>query len=94
MRLMNIFKFTEQILGFGAITIFVQLHPMFRGLKWRSFRALAFVVTGLSGFAPIGHGIQKFGLVLMMKQSGLTYYLCEGVVMCIGAGLFIVCLIP
>jgi adiponectin receptor len=46
---------------------------------------MTFVVTGLSGFAPLGHGIQIFGLAQMMKQSGMPYYLAEGAILSLGA---------
>ncbi|KAH6656421.1 mPR-like GPCR protein [Truncatella angustata] len=69
--------------GLGAISIFVMVHPRFQGLKWRTFRLLTLVSTGLSGIAPIAHGIYKFGFPQMALQSGLPYYLAEG-------GLFLV----
>jgi predicted membrane channel-forming protein YqfA (hemolysin III family) len=61
------------------------LHPNFYGREWRTFRLLTFVATGLSGFAPIIHGIYKFGLNQMMVQSGLPYYLTEGAIFVLGA---------
>ncbi|KAI1130632.1 mPR-like GPCR protein [Nemania abortiva] len=69
----------------GAVSIVVMLAPYFQGPKWRAFRLAVFVVTGLSGFAPIIHGIRMFGFVQMSKQSGLPYYLAEGGLFLIGA---------
>ncbi len=63
---------------------------MFRGPKWRTFRVLTFVGTGLSGLAPLGHGIYMFGFSQMLKQSGLPYYLAEGALFCLGAFLYAV----
>ncbi|KAF2994304.1 hypothetical protein E8E14_002168 [Neopestalotiopsis sp. 37M] len=71
--------------GLGAISIIVMLHPKFQGLKWRTFRLLTLVCTGLSGIAPIAHGIYKFGFPQMALQSGLPYYLVEGGLFLLGA---------
>ncbi|PTB71301.1 mPR-like GPCR protein, partial [Trichoderma longibrachiatum ATCC 18648] len=69
----------------GSLTIFIMLNPMFHGRKFRVFRVLAFVGTGLSGFAPLIHGITIFGFSQMMKQSGMPYYLVEGAFLLLGA---------
>jgi adiponectin receptor len=53
---------------------------------------MTFVATGLSGFAPLGHGIQMFGWGQMLKQSGLPYYLAEGGLLAFGAFLYAVSL--
>ncbi|RQM08404.1 hypothetical protein DH86_00002645, partial [Scytalidium sp. 3C] len=42
----------------GSLTIFIMLNPKFQGQKFRVFRALAFIATGLSGFAPLIHGVK------------------------------------
>ncbi|KAI0487152.1 mPR-like GPCR protein [Xylaria cf. heliscus] len=69
----------------GAVSIVIMLAPYFQGPKWRTFRLIIFVVTGLSGFAPIIHGIHMFGFAQMVKQSGLPYYFAEGGLFLIGA---------
>lgn len=56
------------------------LHPRLQGPRWRSLRLSAFVGTGLSGFAPIAHGIARFGYAEFDRQSGMRYYLVEGVI--------------
>ncbi|KAJ2992337.1 hypothetical protein NUW58_g2198 [Xylaria curta] len=61
------------------------LAPCFQGPRWRTFRLVVFVVTGLSGLAPIVHGIHMFGFAQMVKQSGLPYYFAEGGLFLIGA---------
>ncbi|KAI8962104.1 HlyIII-domain-containing protein [Daldinia sp. FL1419] len=69
----------------AAISIIIVLAPAFQGPKWRTLRLLTFVCTGLSGLAPIIHGITMFGFAQMMKQSGLPYYLAEGGLFLLGA---------
>ncbi|KAI6080968.1 mPR-like GPCR protein [Hypoxylon rubiginosum] len=64
--------------GLGALNILIMIHPRFQGRKFRVFRALTFVATGATGFAPLIHGIKIFGWSQMVKQSGLPYYLVEG----------------
>ncbi|KAL7936382.1 mPR-typeG-protein-coupled receptor [Trichoderma chlorosporum] len=73
----------------GSLTIFIMLHPNFQGKKFRAFRTLAFVGTGLSGFAPLIHGVKMFGFRQMMKQSGMLYYLIEGAFLLLGALFYI-----
>lgn len=66
------------------------LNPKFQGQKFRVFRALAFIATGLSGFAPLIHGVKMFGFSQMMKQSGMPYYLIEGGFLLLGALIYVV----
>ncbi|OWT42544.1 hemolysin-III family protein [Pochonia chlamydosporia 170] len=54
---------------FGMLTIFMTTHPKFQGPKYRLFRALMFVATGLSGVAPLIHGLNLFGLSLMIRKA-------------------------
>lgn len=61
---------------FGSLTIFTTMHPKFQGSKYRLFRALMFVATGLCGVAPLFHGISIFGISLM-KQKALPYTLAK-----------------
>ncbi|KAI1396795.1 mPR-like GPCR protein [Hypoxylon fuscum] len=69
----------------SAISIIIVVAPTFQGPRWRTLRLLTFVCTGLSGLAPIVHGICIFGWSQMMKQSGLPYYLAEGGLFLLGA---------
>ncbi|KAF8421360.1 hemolysin-III channel protein Izh2 [Tirmania nivea] len=73
------------IITLGILTAFVVVNPKFQGRQWRTFRLTLFVATGLSAVAPIGHGLKLFGLDQMNKQSGLPYYLFEGLHLVIGA---------
>lgn len=82
--------FGWQIGTLGSLTVFIMLIPNFHGRKFRLFRTLAFVGTGLSGFAPLIHGVKMFGLSQMMKQSGMPYYLVEGGFLLLGAFIYVV----
>ena len=55
----------------GTLTIFMTMHPKFQGSKYRVFRALMFVATGLSGVAPLIHGLNVFGMSQMMRKAFL-----------------------
>ncbi|KAI3565804.1 hemolysin-III family protein [Fusarium oxysporum f. sp. albedinis] len=55
--------------AFGTLAIFVVMHPKFQGPKYRLFRTLMFVATGLSGVAPLIHGINLFGMSQMMRKA-------------------------
>ncbi|KAI1052301.1 hypothetical protein LB507_007581 [Fusarium sp. FIESC RH6] len=54
---------------FGTMTILTTLHPKFQGAKYRLFRALMFVATGLCGVAPLVHGLITFGMSQMMTKA-------------------------
>lgn len=45
------------------------MHPKYQGAKYRVFRALMFVATGLSGVAPLIHGLKVFGMSQMMRKA-------------------------
>lgn len=74
-----------QIITLSLTAVFFLLHPKFQGLRWRTFRVYLFVGTGLSGFAPLIHGIKKFGFSPMLKHFGMAYYLGEGFLLILGA---------
>lgn len=65
-------------------SICILVNPRFQGRRFRTFRASTFVVTGLSGLAPIAHGLHHFGLSQMMEHLGMPYYLSEGIVILLG----------
>lgn len=75
----------HEILTLGVASIYILVNPKFQGRRFRTFRVGTFVVTGLSGLAPLAHGIKLFGFSQMMKQSGMPYYLAEGLVLLLGA---------
>lgn len=59
----------QQIGVVGTMTVFMVMHPKFQGPKYRTFRALTFVATGLSGLAPLVHGLNVFGMSGMMRKA-------------------------
>lgn len=48
------------------------------------------MAMGLSGIAPLIHGIVRFGFVQMMKQSGAPFYIAEGLLLGLGAVVYAV----
>ncbi|KAJ0107652.1 hypothetical protein J7T55_010257 [Diaporthe amygdali] len=76
------------ILSLGSLTVLVVVHPRFQGPRWRGFRIACFVGTGMSGLAPLAHGLYLFGLPTMMRQSGMPYYLAEGGLLCLGVSVY------
>lgn len=76
---------SHQILTLGVASIYILVSPKFQGRSFRTFRVGTFVFTGLSGLAPLAHGMKLFGFSQMMKRSGMPYYLGEGVVLLLGA---------
>jgi adiponectin receptor len=67
------------------------MHPKFQGHKYRLFRALMFVVTGLSGVAPLTHGLNMFGMLQMMRKA-FPYTLAKAVCLLFGALFYVVSL--
>ena len=75
----------SQILSLGLLTIVILVSPKFQGRQWRTLRVCIFVGTGLSGLAPLAHGIVLFGFQQMILQSGMPYYIGEGFLLLLGA---------
>ncbi|KAK1248330.1 hypothetical protein MKX08_006550 [Trichoderma sp. CBMAI-0020] len=73
----------------GSFTIFIMLSSYFQGQEFRILRTLVFIGTGLSGFAPLIHGIKMFGWLQMIKQSGMFYYFIEGGFLLLGTLIYI-----
>ena len=76
------------ITSLSTIAAFLVLHPKLQGLKWRCTRTTAFVLTRLSGFAPIGHGLLLYGWSEMWERSGMPFWLLEGAAYGIGTAFF------
>lgn len=72
----------------AAITSTLVLHPKLQGLRYRTLRTWAFIITALSGFAPITHGLYLYGWSQMWIRSGMPYYLLEGLIYGLGAFFF------
>ena len=66
------------------LTALATLHPNFQGPRYRLFRALAFVAAGLSGVAPLIHGINMFGMPQMMRKA-FPYTLAKAACLLSGA---------
>lgn len=77
------------IISLSVITSALVLHPRLQGLKYRSHRTTAFVLTALSGFAPIVHGLWLYGWSEMWIRSGMPYWFLEGLVYGIGVFFFV-----
>ncbi|KAJ5547620.1 hypothetical protein N7513_004854 [Penicillium frequentans] len=69
----------------SLVSLIILVNPRFQGLRWRTFRVGTFMAMGLSGIAPLIHGIARFGFVQMMKQSGAPFYIAEGLLLGLGA---------
>ena len=69
----------------AAATSVLVLHPRLQGLEFRCLRTLAFVLTALSGFAPISHGLVLYGWETMWERSGMPFWFGEGFVYGLGA---------
>jgi adiponectin receptor len=73
----------------STITSILVLHPQLQGLKYRTLRTWAFILTGLSGFATITHGLLMYGWNVMWVRSGMPYWLLEGGIYGLGAFFFV-----
>ncbi|KAL8243600.1 hypothetical protein R6Q59_009858 [Mikania micrantha] len=62
----------------GVVTATLVLHPSLQGVKYRRHKAYAFILTAITGFAPITHGLIKYGWSEMWLRSGMPYWLMEG----------------
>lgn len=72
------YTYWTMIITLSLITATLVLHPRLQGAKYRFLRAWAFIATGLSGFAPIIHGLFLYGWSEMWVRSGMPYWLLEG----------------
>lgn len=61
-----------------TISTLLVLHPRLQGPAWRPHRTTAFILTALSGFAPIGHGLLRYGWEDMVRRSGMPWWFAEG----------------
>ncbi|KFY61292.1 hypothetical protein V497_03039 [Pseudogymnoascus sp. VKM F-4516 (FW-969)] len=66
-------------------TTYLIVNPKFQGRPSRKFCVCMFISTAFSGFAPLAHGIKIYGLAQMQRQSGLPYFLAEGLLLIMGA---------
>jgi adiponectin receptor len=73
----------------STITAYLVLHPDYQSIQYRSLRTAAFILTALSGFCPIGHGMYLHGWDMMLLRSGMQYYFLEGAIYGFGAFFFV-----
>jgi len=72
----------------AAGTSIVSTHPKFRTPALRPFRALMFVLMGLSAVFPVLHGIRLYGVEHMRKSIGLDWVLLQGALYIAGAAIY------
>ncbi|EMD61110.1 hypothetical protein COCSADRAFT_39811 [Bipolaris sorokiniana ND90Pr] len=72
----------------AAGTSIVSTHPKFRTPALRPFRALMFVLMGLSAVFPVLHGIQLYGIEHLRRSIGLDWILLQGVLYISGAAIY------
>lgn len=72
------------------MTAFVVIHPRLQSPSFRVLRTCSFIATGLSAFAPIIHAASIFPYHQLDRQAGLRYYYLEGIIVLIGAVIYIV----
>ncbi|EUC35108.1 hypothetical protein COCVIDRAFT_37420 [Bipolaris victoriae FI3] len=72
----------------AAGTSIVSTHHKFRTPALRPFRALMFVLMGLSAVFPVLHGIQLYGVEHLRRSIGLDWILLQGVLYISGAVIY------
>ena len=77
-----------KITTLAAGTSIACTHPQFRTPALRPFRALMFVLMGLSAVFPVLHGIKLYGVEHLRKSVGLDWVVLQGVLYIAGAALY------
>ncbi|KAL2062737.1 hypothetical protein VTL71DRAFT_5809 [Oculimacula yallundae] len=78
--------YCTMITVFGAASAYLTLSPEVRAPKWRAFRALMFVLLGLSAFIPVVHGVFLYGMtVVNVRIAFIPWLLTEGLMYILGA---------
>jgi adiponectin receptor len=72
----------------AAGTSIACIHPKFRSPALRPFRALMFVLMGLSAVFPVLHGVQLYGVEHLRKSVGLDFVLLQGFLYILGAAIY------
>ncbi|KAG4433440.1 hypothetical protein IFR05_011086, partial [Cadophora sp. M221] len=74
---------------FGAICAYLTLSPKVRAPKWIAFRALVFVLLGLSAIIPVIHGVFLYGLTTVnIRIAFVPWLLTEGLMYILGASIY------
>jgi len=76
------------ILMLILVSCLLVLHPRLQGPVYRPQRTAAFILTAASGFAPVLHGVVRYGLITAFHEKGVKWWLAEGVWYGLGATLF------
>ncbi|KAK9474635.1 hemolysin-III related-domain-containing protein [Dipodascopsis tothii] len=76
------------VCGLGAVCIVITLRKEFASPRWRPFRALLFVVFGLSGIIPITFGGFRLGLSELSQRIQLPFLVAEGLLYIGGATIY------
>ena len=64
------------------------MHGKFRTPALRPFRALMFVLMGLSAVVPMFHGIKVYGLAHMREAASLDWVVAQGALYILGAVIY------
>ncbi|KAF2184798.1 HlyIII-domain-containing protein [Zopfia rhizophila CBS 207.26] len=71
-----------------GISCLLVLHPRLQGPRFRPHRTTAFVLTALSGLAPIIHGMWLYGWSDTVRRRGANWWFAEGLWYGLGAVFF------
>lgn len=66
----------------------MSVHPKFRTPALRPFRALMFVLMGLSAVFPVLHASRIYGFSQLRDTIGLDWVLLQGFLYILGAGIY------
>ncbi|KAF2021540.1 HlyIII-domain-containing protein [Aaosphaeria arxii CBS 175.79] len=83
-----IYRYWTMITTIGVCTATACIHPKMRSPALRPFRALMFVLMGLSACAPVAHGLELFGIEELRNVLGLDWVLLQGALYILGAGIY------
>uniref|UniRef100_A0A0K0EP17 Adiponectin receptor protein n=1 Tax=Strongyloides stercoralis TaxID=6248 RepID=A0A0K0EP17_STRER len=72
----------------GVFAVIVSLWDKFSESKYRPYRALVFVLMGLSGVIPAIHFIMTDGISKMINENGFYYLIVMAILYLIGAMLY------
>ncbi|CZT53056.1 related to adiponectin receptor protein 1 [Rhynchosporium secalis] len=83
--------YCTMITVFGASCAYLTLSPKVRAPKWRAFRALMFVLLGLSAILPVVHGVFLYGMtVVNTRIVFVPWLLTEALMYILGAVVYAV----
>ncbi|KAF2476270.1 uncharacterized protein BDR25DRAFT_321791 [Lindgomyces ingoldianus] len=71
-----------------TLSCLLVLHPRLQGPRYRPHRTTAFILTALSGFAPVINGVVLYGWYDAYYYRGVKWWLAEGLWYGIGVAFF------